>query len=1505
MTKKRLIACSLIFAMLPSFSALAENENAVYIDITADSDMFLKTSTNVNKAYADDLYYYDGAQFADAIVEFNDISYRLYSDDSVMDSKVNDVAKVQDTNLEIAMDNNPAKTIGVMLFTREDVTDNTVSVSVNYENGSSEDYAIDVLSITESENSVGAGAPLEVVKQSAILYKAVEVSDVDAYLHSYIIDLSESVNKSVALESIILPAADFTYYVAAVTQVNYSEEELGSFTQQIIKELYDKYADINFKQLAEEEDGVNLTDAEELKQSLLSQFGKTEEATEENIERISLLIEGCKLYKTVIDCQAGIAEIEEKYLDASAEFEELEDTALTDDDYAELGKLIGLYENYEELDKDRLYEIADYYGITENINIELDLSNKDKIQILYDAYGKASLKSELRAEIEKYYNTYITKDISEITSSDEPALLAMIEAFDKAKEAGIEFSEYNDGYIKHLYNDYENYLTSEDGYAVDISASYNADSIANAGDRADSSTWYECNDNISGNKILNASHGNISSYTASNGTLLIKEYEYTETGSTTSPYKFTATGYKIPFIIPSNGLSGGACDAVLFEANSDKTYTVNMNSVYTNKIYFLMSGAESEFSVNVLYNDGTEELVTFKLNTTAQLVDKVKTKGYENLVGYITSGDYGNYNLGTDGVIYRNDGNVTNGLGVFAIEPDSQKGVTSITFYPTTKNAALYGISVMPEANSVISQYTEGLYNEIVTETGVDTSDKNKVVQLVLAYNECARRGLYISGIDADILAELNNRVLTASGSVYRVDKDTVKAEITFSVPVDVDSAKSALSVTINRKTTTDYEATFDETSTVMTVDIPMSKEGTESLVVSVASTVKINDFKNITMIYPVSIDTEIAPYITAGYIGSNMSIANNSATSQAYIVYVQAADEEKVYSVNMIEGTINGGREISLSMPIWDYPDDAVISTAVLDAITLAPLYEISAIPNCEEETVTGASYEEPSFDLETKVLKINGFTPSLNEGKTVSVTVKVAGTVIYCGLVKTNADGYFSFNIPVDTDMVSTGTLEIKVGGDDFSSYILNNNISISSDNAKMTFVNRLKNASSSDEVYTLLNQAEEVLSISFNPLEYIMTDETLLNNLAERIFALKDEIEAIDADDSSAEVGRKAAFVQTIIKQQTILECIKNGEKDLYSDETILLYDDLMGYSMIDSDKVTLYNLFTDGMSETGQKAVINTINKKNYADCESLRDDLEEIIMLNALLYPSTNGVGYVKNVLTKANADAVGITITKYLNLKDKSEASAHIANMSISSLEDVEDYIATLESSGNSGGGGGGGSSSSSSNSGFVSQYPVADAFVPTQDISGTGQEKLQATGKTVFSDLPSSHWGYNQVMVLCENGIVSGYGDGTFGTDRTITRAEFVKLMCLVKGINVGGYENIFTDVNSNDWYAPYVCAAYKAGLVNGISDTEFGADLPISRQDICVILYRGDNTVSDIQPEFSDSKSISDYAVEAVGYFSEKGIVNGFDGNVFRPLENASRVQAAAIIYNYTTIN
>ena len=122
-----------------------------------------------------------------------------------------------------------------------------------------------------------------------------------------------------------------------------------------------------------------------------------------------------------------------------------------------------------------------------------------------------------------------------------------------------------------------------------------------------------------------------------------------------------------------------------------------------------------------------------------------------------------------------------------------------------------------------------------------------------------------------------------------------------------------------------------------------------------------------------------------------------------------------------------------------------------------------------------------------------------------------------------------------------------------------------------------------------------------------------------------------------------------------------------------------------------------------------------------------------------------------------------------------------------------------------------------------------------------------------------------------------------------------------MAKGISTDVIVDKFTDVTANDWYAPYVSAALNAGIINGISETEFGANMPITRQDICTIVSRIEKAESENELNFADSESISEYARAAVAYLSGLGVINGFEDNTFRPNELATRAQAAVIMCKY----
>ena len=76
------------------------------------------------------------------------------------------------------------------------------------------------------------------------------------------------------------------------------------------------------------------------------------------------------------------------------------------------------------------------------------------------------------------------------------------------------------------------------------------------------------------------------------------------------------------------------------------------------------------------------------------------------------------------------------------------------------------------------------------------------------------------------------------------------------------------------------------------------------------------------------------------------------------------------------------------------------------------------------------------------------------------------------------------------------------------------------------------------------------------------------------------------------------------------------------------------------------------------------------------------------------------------------------------------------------------------------------------------------------------------------FPDTVNSFY-RDSVHILSDEGIISGFSDGTFGPDKTITRAEILKIYLKAKGVAVGNtnMKRCFKDVGLTLWYSDYIC--------------------------------------------------------------------------------------------------
>ena len=191
----------------------------------------------------------------------------------------------------------------------------------------------------------------------------------------------------------------------------------------------------------------------------------------------------------------------------------------------------------------------------------------------------------------------------------------------------------------------------------------------------------------------------------------------------------------------------------------------------------------------------------------------------------------------------------------------------------------------------------------------------------------------------------------------------------------------------------------------------------------------------------------------------------------------------------------------------------------------------------------------------------------------------------------------------------------------------------------------------------------------------------------------------------------------------------------------------------------------------------------------------------------------------------------------------------------------------------------------------------------PSIKVEYTPGASVQGAENIGFTDMSNHQWAVTAVNYLRDKGIISGKTSAQFAPADNVTRAEFAKILVNSIGVTVSDYNGEFSDVKASDWYAPFVSAATKAGIILG-ADGRFMPNENITRQDMAVMIKRALNLDdSGYKEVFDDSAYISDYAQKAIFAVYNKGIMQGGGDGFFNPLNNATRAEAAQTVYNMLT--
>lgn len=170
---------------------------------------------------------------------------------------------------------------------------------------------------------------------------------------------------------------------------------------------------------------------------------------------------------------------------------------------------------------------------------------------------------------------------------------------------------------------------------------------------------------------------------------------------------------------------------------------------------------------------------------------------------------------------------------------------------------------------------------------------------------------------------------------------------------------------------------------------------------------------------------------------------------------------------------------------------------------------------------------------------------------------------------------------------------------------------------------------------------------------------------------------------------------------------------------------------------------------------------------------------------------------------------------------------------------------------------------------------------------------------KTSFKDVKADNWCAGYVYDLLERGIVSGYKGGAFLPRQTVTRAEFAKMLCKVKGWSAS--ETQAADcigVQPSHWAYSYVKALSQNNVIDAYPSTSFRPDQSLTRAEAVKMIVKAQglklDTTSDIFVDVIGHWA-SDYILTAKRY----SLINGYNDGTFLPDNNITRAEAAKIIW------
>ena len=175
------------------------------------------------------------------------------------------------------------------------------------------------------------------------------------------------------------------------------------------------------------------------------------------------------------------------------------------------------------------------------------------------------------------------------------------------------------------------------------------------------------------------------------------------------------------------------------------------------------------------------------------------------------------------------------------------------------------------------------------------------------------------------------------------------------------------------------------------------------------------------------------------------------------------------------------------------------------------------------------------------------------------------------------------------------------------------------------------------------------------------------------------------------------------------------------------------------------------------------------------------------------------------------------------------------------------------------------------------------------------------------FTDVADGAWYADAVQAVYELALMTGTTPDRFSPDLTTSRAMLVTMLYRLEGSPAASGAAPFPDVADGQWYAGAVAWASASGIVTGYDNGRFGPEDTITREQLATIFYRyaswkGYTGASPAPMDsYRDADQVSPYAVDAMGWAISAGLITGTSDTTLSPSDFATRAQAAVILSRF----